>query len=67
MTTNVDELLHPYSTLEQIKRNKSVPNRFNVKARVKSLETIGPGAKGSGAFSGAAGLVVKVCEPCKRT
>lgn len=70
MSTYQDELAHPYSTLTEIAQNTTVPNRYNVKARVRSLHPIGVTGKktpegGNAEVEG--GLVVKVCRPCART
>ena len=70
MSTYQDEVAHPYSTLTEIAQNTTVPNRYNVKARVRSLHPVGGTGKktpvgGSAEVEG--GLVVKVCRPCTRT
>jgi hypothetical protein len=70
MTTFTDILLYPYSTLSDILDNQTVPNRYNVQARVKIIHPTNPiagGGKGGKGVFGEYGLVVKVCRPCERT
>ncbi|ORY23800.1 hypothetical protein BCR39DRAFT_342435 [Naematelia encephala] len=57
-TVNTDEIDHPLSTIPEILANKSVVNKYRVKARVKSLHARG--------IKGVDGFVQTYCRHCKR-
>lgn len=59
-TTYTDDVDHPLSTFEAVLNNRSVPNKFRVRARVKSIISRGLGGMEKGL------LVQAHCAKCRR-
>jgi hypothetical protein len=57
-TSHTDSIEHPHSTITEVLANRTFPNKFRIKARVKDIYTRGPSSKDA--------YVQKHCGHCRR-